>query len=164
MSKCPARQRRENGDETPRVIDADRPSDEVLAEILTGARTIAVVGMSDTEGKAARSIPRILIEQGWTVIPVNPARATIAGMTSYPTLAEVPVPIDLVNVFRPSGEAAEVTRQAAAVGASAIWLQAGIRSDEARSIAETGGMTFVQNACSGALARRLDLHPAEHPA
>ncbi len=160
MSGCPAKRRREAGDTTPREIDPDRPSDEELARILTTARTIAVVGMSDTEGKAARSIPRILIEHGWDVIPVNPTRASIAGLTSYPTLADVPRPIDLVNVFRPGEQTPDVVREAADIGAAAVWLQAGIRSEAARAIADAAGMTYVQNACSGALARRLDLRPA----
>lgn len=155
---CPARQRREAGEAKP--VDPDRPSDAELSAILTGARTIAVVGMSDTEGKAACSIPRILIEHGWDVIPVNPYHGEIAGMRSYPTLADIERPVDLVNVFRPSEEAAEVTRAAIAMGAGGVWLQAGIRSEEARELAVGAGITYVQDACTGALARRLDLHPA----
>jgi predicted CoA-binding protein len=160
MSPCPSKQRAADG-EPPRPVAADRPSDEVLAGILTGARTIAVVGMSDTEGKAARSIPLTLIERGWNVVPVNPNHATVAGRTSYATLADVPVPIDLVNVFRPAAETAEIARQAAAVGASGVWLQAGIRSDEARQLAEAAGMTFVHDACTGACVRRMDLRAAD---
>lgn len=161
MSGCPARRNRSDGGgaDQPRAVDTDRPSDEVLADVLTAARTIAVVGMSDTPGKAAYSIPRILIEHGWEVVPVNPHHGMVAGLRSYASLAEVPTPIDLVNVFRPSDEAARIVREAEAIGAAGVWLQAGIRSDEARGIAEQAGMTYVQNACSGALARRLQLHP-----
>ncbi len=90
MSPCPAKQRRERGEVLEHERDPNRPSDERLAEILTTATTIAVVGMSDTEGKAARSIPRILVERGWNVVPVNPHRDTIAGARSFPTLADVP--------------------------------------------------------------------------
>ena len=161
MSPCPAKQRREAGETLPHDADPDRPTDEFLTAILTGAKTIAVVGMSDTEGKAACSIPRILIAQGWDVIPVNPNHATIAGLTSYPTLADVPRHVDLVNVFRRSEETPQVARDAAAIGAGGIWLQAGIRSDEARAIAQDAGMNYVQNACSGAFARRHDLHPSD---
>lgn len=159
MSPCPGKQRRERGEALRHDSDPERPSDEQLAEVLTGARTIAVVGMSDTPGKAARSIPLILVEQGWNVIPVNPNHDTVAGRRAWPSLADVPTPVDLVNVFRPSEATPQVARDAAAIGARAIWLQAGIRSDEARAITEEAGMTFVQDACSGALARRLGLHP-----
>ncbi|MCW2959807.1 MAG: CoA-binding protein [Thermoleophilia bacterium] len=159
MSPCPAKQRAANG-EPPRPVDPDRPSDEVLAGILTGARTIAVVGMSDTEGKAAYSVPRILIEHGWDVVPVNPHHTTVAGLPSYASLAEVPRPIDLVNVFRPAEETPAIAHEAAAIGAGGIWLQAGIRSDEAREIADAAAIAFVQNACCGAFARRNALRPA----
>lgn len=160
MSPCPARLRREAGDDTPSPVDPDRPTDAFLADVLTTSRTIAVVGMSDTEGKAACSIPRILIEHGWDVIPVNPHHDTVAGLTSYPTLAEVPRHVDLVNVFRPAAETPQLARDTVAIGAGGIWLQAGIRSDEARAVAEAAGLRYVQNACSGAFARRHDLHPA----
>jgi len=158
MSPCPAKLRAANG-EPPLPPDPDRPSNEELTRVLLAARTIAVVGMSDAEGKAARSIPRILRKRGWTVIPVNPHRDTVADMPSYKSLADVPVPIDLVNVFRPSAEAADIARAAVAAGAKGLWLQAGIKSDEARAIAEAAGLDYVQNACSGAFARMQDLHP-----
>lgn len=160
MSPCPAKARRERGDVLEHDVDPDRPSDEVLAGILTAARTIAVVGMSQTDGKAARSIPKILVERGWDVVPVNPNHETIQGMRSYAALAQVPRAVDLVVVFRPAAEAPDLARQAVEIGAGGLWLQAGIRSDEARAIAEPAGLTFVQSACSGALAKRLDLHPA----
>ena len=78
---------------------------------------------------------------------MNPSVSELWGITCYPTLADVPVPIDLVNVFRPSADAAEVARQAVAVGAKAIWLQQGIVSAEARAIAEAAGIDYVEDQC-----------------
>ncbi len=117
------------------------------AEILSGASTIAVVGASRYPVKVAHSVPLQMLRQGWTVIPVNPAMPELWGVTCYPTLADVPVPIDLVNVFRPSANAPDIARQAVAAGAKALWLQQGIRSAEARAITEAAGLDYVEDQC-----------------
>jgi predicted CoA-binding protein len=117
------------------------------ADILREASTIAVVGASRHPEKAAHTVPHQILRHGWNVIPVNPSVSELWGITCYPTLADVPVPIDLVNVFRPSADAAEVARQAVAVGAKAIWLQQGIDSAEARAIAEAAGIDYVEDQC-----------------
>ena len=127
--------------------------------LLTEVRTIAVVGFSANPAKPSHSAPMHLVRRGWNVIPVNPNEAEVAGMRAYDTLADVPEPVDLVNVFRPSAETADIARQADAVGAGALWLQLGIRSEEARQIAEDAGMAYVEDECAGALAARLDLRP-----
>lgn len=129
------------------------------AQLLTKVRTIAVVGFSANEAKPSHAAPMHLVRRGWNVIPVNPNEEHVAGMRSYPTLADVPEPIDLVNVFRPAIEAPGIARQAVEVGASAIWLQLGIMSDEARRIAAAAGLAYVEDACAGAIARRLELRP-----
>jgi len=134
-------------------------SDE--AALLERSPVIAVVGFSANPDKPSHRAPMLLVEQGWTVIPVNPTVKEIAGLRAYPTLADVPVPVDLVDVFRPSAAAPQVARDAAAIGAKALWLQLGITSQEARAIAEEAGMDYVEDACAGAIARRLDLHPAD---
>jgi predicted CoA-binding protein len=118
------------------------------AQILAEASTIAVVGASRHPHKVAHSVPRQMMRTGWDVIPVNPSAAEIWGVPCYATLADVPVPIDLVNVFRPSADAAEIARQAVAVGAKAIWLQQGIVSAEARAIAEAAGLDYVEDQCT----------------
>jgi hypothetical protein len=116
-------------------------------DILREASTIAVVGASRHPEKAAHTVPRQILRHGWDVIPVNPAVPEIWGVTCYPTLADVPVPIDVVNVFRPSKDAAEVARQAVAAGAKAVWLQQGIVSAEARAIAEAAGLDYIEDQC-----------------
>ncbi len=116
-------------------------------QILREASTIAVVGASRYPDKVAHTVPRQILRHGWNVIPVNPAMSELWGVTCYPSLADVPVPIDLVNVFRPSADASDIARQAAAVGARAIWLQQGISSAEAREIAAAAGMDYVEDQC-----------------
>lgn len=125
--------------------------------LLEGARTVAVVGCSTHPEKAAHYIPRQLQLAGYRVIPVHPSAEEILGEKAYRTLAEIPVPIDLVNVFRPAPEAASVARQAVAVGAGAVWLQLGIRSEEAARIARDAGLDYVENRCTGADVSRFGI-------
>jgi predicted CoA-binding protein len=116
-------------------------------QILQESNTIAVVGASRHEDKAAYAVPLQLRLHGWRVIPVNPYAETIWGDPCYPRLSEVPEPIDLVNVFRPSEQAADVVRQAIEVGAKAVWLQQGITSPEGRRLAEEAGLDYVEDLC-----------------
>jgi predicted CoA-binding protein len=116
-------------------------------EILEDSTTIAVVGASRDPGKSAHSVPQQMQLHGWRIIPVNPFADEIFGEHVYRTLADIPEPVDIVDVFRPSEDAAEVARQAAAIGAKALWLQQGVVSDEARAIAEEAGMDFVEDHC-----------------
>jgi predicted CoA-binding protein len=116
-------------------------------QILRESTTIAVVGASRNPGKEAYAVPLQILRHGWQVIPVNPYADEIWGQTCYQTLAEVPVPVDLVNVFRPSEDTPEVARQAVAIGAKALWLQQDIRSAEARKIAENAGLDYVEDLC-----------------
>lgn len=131
------------------------------ADLLAGSRTIAVVGFSNDPSKPSHHAPMELVRRGWTVIAVNPTTPEVAGLTSYPTLADIPVPVDLVDVFRPSSEAGSIARQAAEIGAKALWLQKGITSTEARDVAAAAGMAFVEDQCAGATAAALDLHPPQ---
>jgi len=117
-------------------------------EILARAETIAVVGASRHEEKAAYAVPLQLKLHGWRVIPVNPFADEIWGERCYASLADVPGPVDLVNVFRPSEQAAEVVRQAVAIGADAVWLQQGIISPEGRRIAAQANMDYVEDLCT----------------
>lgn len=138
-------------------MDADT---QAAAKLLESSRTIAIVGFSANPDKAAHRAPMHLVRRGWNVIPVNPTIDEVEGLRAYPTLADVPVPIDLVDVFRPAEETAGIAREAVAAGASAIWLQLGISSEEARVVAAEGGLEYVEDLCAGALAERLDLTPA----
>lgn len=132
-------------------------SDPRLGELLTEATTIAVVGASAHVKKAANRIPKRLQKAGFTVIPVNPHADEILGQKVYRSLAEIPVPIDIVDVFRPSDEAAGVADQAAAIGAKTLWLQMGITSAKARDIATDAGMNFVEDNCIGVTTAEFDI-------
>jgi predicted CoA-binding protein len=132
-------------------------------QILEESVTIAVVGASRDPGKPAHSVPAQMLHHGWRVIPVNPHSDELFQQRTYPMLAEIPEPVDLVNVFRPSAEAAEVVRQAVEIGARAVWLQLGIASPEAREIAEEAGLDYVENECiavvrsATGLTRKIEL-------
>lgn len=115
--------------------------------ILEQMSTFAVVGLSSDPTKAAHSVPAAMQAYGWRIIPVNPHADRLLGEQVYRRLADIPEPVEVVNVFRPSAEAAEVTRQAVAIGAKAVWLQLGIVSDEARRIATEAGILFVEDRC-----------------
>jgi uncharacterized protein len=116
-------------------------------DILRDALTIAVVGASRYPEKTAHAVPYQLLKHGWRVIPVNPHVGQIWGERCYPVLAEIPEPVDLVNVFRPGPEAADVVREAVDIGAHAVWLQLGITSPEGREIAESAGIDYVEDQC-----------------
>jgi predicted CoA-binding protein len=116
-------------------------------EILGESVTIAVVGASRDPGKPAHSVPAQMLRHGWRIIPVNPYTDELWGQRAYPLLAEIPEPVDLVNVFRPSADAADVVRQAVEIGARAVWLQQDITSPEARKIAEDAGIDYVEDYC-----------------
>jgi len=101
-------------------------------------------------------VPRV-VEQGWRIIPINPHADEILGERVFRSLAEVPEQVGLVDVFRPSEHAPDVARQAVAAGASALWLQLHIASDEARRIAEDAGLLYVEDRCLIIEQRRLGL-------
>ena len=116
--------------------------------ILEEMSTFAVVGLSTDPTKAAHSVPAAMQAYGWRIIPVNPHADSLLGEQVYRRLADIPDPVDVVNVFRPSAEAADVTRQAVEIGAKAVWLQLGIVSAEARQIATDAGLLYVEDRCT----------------
>ena len=120
---------------------------DIIDHILATTHTIAVVGCSTHDYKAAHSIPAIMQAAGYTIVPVHPKANAILGATAYPMLTEVPVHADLVNVFRPGDEAATIAKAAIEIGASALWLQLGIRSVEAAEIARAAGLVYVEDRC-----------------
>jgi len=117
-------------------------------EILEGATTIAVVGASRDPRKPGGSVPYGLQQRGFRVIPINPYADELFGERVYRSLSEVKEKIDLVDVFRPAADAPAIAREAAAIGAGALWLQLDIRSEEARGIAEAAGMDYVEDQCT----------------
>lgn len=116
-------------------------------EILEQAKVIAVVGASPDRARPSHEIMRYLIDHGFDVVPIRPGCDAILGLPCYPDLASVGRPIDVVDVFRRSEAAAGVAREAAAIGVKALWLQEGVRSEEARQIAEEAGMEYVEDRC-----------------
>jgi len=132
---------------------------ERLLGIYATTKTIAVVGASADPTEAAQVIPRYLQSQGYRILPVNPRGGELFGERVFRSLAEIDVPVDVVDVFRPAEEAPEIARQAIAVGAKVLWLQVGIESDEAQRLAEAAGLTVVMNRCMGATHAQLGLGP-----
>ena len=122
-------------------------TDATVEKILRSYPTITVVGASNAPYKAAHTVPRHMQNHGWRIIPVNPTAEQILGETVYPALADIPEQVGLVDVFRPSELTPDIARQAAAAGATALWLQLGISSAESREIAEAAGMLYVEDRC-----------------
>jgi uncharacterized protein len=132
-----------------------------VREIIEYARTIAVVGASRDPSKPSGKIPYILQHRGFRIIPVNPSAEEVLHERTFASLLDIDEPVDVVHVFRPAAEAPGIARQAVAIGARALWLQLGIVSDEARSIAEAAGLDYVEDLCMGRESIRL--HIAQTP-
>jgi len=131
--------------------------DAVVELIFSRYGTITVVGASTSPWKAAHSVPAYMQRHGWRIIPVNPHAVELFGEPAFPSLASVPEQVGLVDVFRPAAQAPDVARQAVAAGASALWLQLGIASAEAREIATAAGLLYVEDRCLAVEQRRLRL-------
>jgi len=129
--------------------------DTALKSLLDSSRTVAIVGLSTDPEKTSSKIAEILIGAGYDVIPVHPKATEILGRKAYASLADIPVPVDIVDVFRPADEAEGIARQAVAIGAKTLWLQLGIASAEARAVAEGAGIRYVEDTCIGATTERL---------
>lgn len=128
-------------------VEASPPDDDALRAILDRMRTIAVVGLSSKTTRHSYNVADYLQQVGYRIIPVNPNETEVLGERAYPTLLEVPETIDLVDVFRRAEHTPEVARDAVKVGAKVLWLQLGIVNEEARRIAEEGGLSVIMDAC-----------------
>jgi predicted CoA-binding protein len=131
------------------------PTDDELRAMLKAARTIAVVGASSRPERPSHGVFARLQRAGYRVIPVNPFETEVHGERAYATLADVPVPIDLVDVFRREEETPAVAEQAVQVGAKVLWLQLGIVNERAAAIARAGGLTVVMDACLAGVVAQL---------
>jgi uncharacterized protein len=131
--------------------------DAIVERILTSYDTITVVGASGHAAKAAHTVPAHMQRHGWRVIPVNPYAEEILGEPVYRMIGDIPEQVGLVDVFRPSAQTPDIARQAVAAGATALWLQLGIASAEARAIAESAGLLYVEDRCLIVEQRRLGL-------
>ncbi|NOZ09227.1 MAG: CoA-binding protein [FCB group bacterium] len=117
-----------------------------IEEILA-MRTIAIVGLSPNPARPSHGVGLYLIANGYEVIPVNPGHTEILGLTSYPTLKDIPVKVDIVDVFRKGEACLPIAKTAIEIGAKALWLQEGVRNDEAVKIASDAGLLTVQDRC-----------------
>ena len=131
------------------------PSDTQLKSILTTAKNIAVVGCSPKPDRSSHQIASYLIQHDYQVFPVHPTATTILGQTVYPTLTDIPQPIDIVDVFRKPEFTPEIAKQAAAIHAKTLWLQQGIQHLEAYNIAQKQGMICVMDLCIAVMHRLL---------
>ena len=133
--------------------------DEDISQLLKEARTIALVGASDNPGRASFGVMKFLQNQGYRVIPVNP-RITgehVHGEFVWRELAQIGEPIDIVDIFRNSEDAAGTVDEAIAVGAKAVWMQLGVVNEEAATKAEAAGLTVVMDRCPKIEIARLGL-------
>jgi predicted CoA-binding protein len=128
--------------------DGDYPA-EYLADILKEVKTIAMVGASSDPTKFSYGVLRVLHETGYDMIPVNPMEAgtEIRGLKCYESLSAIDRPVDMVQIFRTSQAAYDVTKEAIDIGAKVVWMQIGVRNDEAAELAEEAGLRVVMNRC-----------------
>jgi predicted CoA-binding protein len=129
-------------------VVADRYQDaRTIQEILHTARTVAVVGLSANVLRPSNFVGFYLQRHGYRIVPVNPRETEILGEACYPSLTAVPVPIDVVDVFRAHDAVPAIALEAVEVGAKALWLQFGVISTEGAEIAEAGGLKVVMDRC-----------------
>jgi predicted CoA-binding protein len=136
------------------IIPKDDLDDAKIGEILS-KRNIAVIGASRDLAKAAGFVPEFLQENGYNIIPVNPFADKLLGRKCFKSLAEVTESMDVVEVFRPSAEAARVVEEAAAKGVKTVWLQEGIYSPEAAERARVLGLALAWDRCMKKEHQRL---------
>ena len=130
-------------------------SDSELKHILQSVRNVASVGVSSSNEKPSYWIVHYLIEHGYNMIPVNPTAQEILGKKTYPDLASIPHPVDVVQVFRKSEDVPPVVEAAIRIGAKIVWMQKGIVNEEAARAAEDAGLKVVMNRCMMETHQRL---------
>ncbi len=115
--------------------------------IVREAKTVAVVGASNDPEKYSHEVGSYLKEQGYRIIPVNPTEEEVLGERAYDTVDQVPEEVDVVEVFLPAEKTPQIAQDAVRAGAKVLWLQEGIENQEARQIAEEGGLAYVEDRC-----------------
>lgn len=118
-----------------------------LRRILAESRTIAVVGLSADWFRPSYFAAKYMQEHGYKIIPVNPKYPEILGEQCYPDLRAIPVPVDMVDVFRKPADCLPIAEEAVAIGAKVLWLQIGVINEEAKRLAEAAGLTVVMDRC-----------------
>lgn len=139
----------------------ENPSAEELRDILTRARTIAMVGASSNPERASNGIMKRLQRVGYKVIPVNPNESEVLGAKTFASLSEIPEPVDIVDVFRRSDATPPIAEEAVKIGAKTLWLQEGVSNDEAARIARDGGLSVVMDNCIGVTLLALGISKIE---
>ncbi len=119
-----------------------------LKRLLEQSKTIAVVGLSDKVHRPSYFVGKYLLDHGYKVIPVNPVISEVLGQKSYASLADIPVPVDMVDCFRRSDQMLQLAREAIDIKASCLWMQLGVESQEACDLAEQAGLEVVMNRCT----------------
>ena len=120
---------------------------QTIQRVIHTAKTIAIVGLSKHELRASYFVGYYLRRHGYRVIPVNPREVEIFGEKSFQSLADVPVPVDIVNVFRAPAALPGIARDAVAIGAGTLWCQFSVINEEGARIAEAGGLAVVMDRC-----------------
>ncbi len=120
---------------------------EQLRQILTASKTIAVVGISNKPDRPGHTVPAYLQQQGYRIIPVNPNLTEVLGEKAYPSLHEIPEPVDIVDIFRRSEDVPPVVEQAVAIGAKVVWMQLGVINPAAAERARAAGLQVVMDTC-----------------
>jgi len=132
----------------------DGLTDSEIVDILK-LKKIAVVGMSRNPGKDAHDVPRYLVKHGYDIIPINPYADRIIGLKSFPSINDIPKPIDLINIFRPSLDISQLIDSVISKNPTAIWLQLGIHHKQSEDKARENGIKVVYNRCIKIEHRRL---------
>lgn len=118
-----------------------------LVRLLGQSRTVAVVGLSPNPKRPSHQVASYLQTAGYQIIPVNPGHLEILGQPCYPDLRSVPMPIDIVDIFRKAEAVEPIVREAIAIGAKVIWMQQGIVNETAARLAEEAGLTVIMDRC-----------------
>jgi uncharacterized protein len=134
------------------------PEDRELRALLGEARTIAVVGLSSKPGRPSLDVAAYLQDHGYRIVPVNPRETEVLGERAYATLRDIPgdIHVDVVDVFRRAEDTPDVAREAVAIGAKVLWLQADIVNEEAHRIAADAGLEVIMGVCIRTTKQRLD--------
>ena len=129
---------------------------EELRRILRTCKTVAVVGLSDRPDRDSHRVAAYLQQHGYRIVPVNPNVATVLGEPAYPGLRAVPVPVEVVDIFRKPAAVPEIVEDAIAMGARVIWMQEGIAHNAAADRARAAGLEVVMNKCMLKEHRKLE--------